>query len=116
MAFANTSPFDDVPQNFKEICTFEFPTNDTSKLIKAVTLMAIKLFKPCVSYYKIGVGAINLVSDRQRQQDLFSEPDNQALMQAIDKLNNKLGRDSIFLAAQGTTHDWAMKRNFLSSF
>ncbi|MEZ9765308.1 DUF4113 domain-containing protein [Vibrio splendidus] len=35
-------------------------------------------------------------------------------MQLIDKLNNKLGRDSIFLAAQGTTHDWTMKRNFLS--
>ncbi|WP_114635269.1 Y-family DNA polymerase [Vibrio splendidus] len=114
MAFANTSPFDDIPQNFKDTCTFEFPTNDTGKLTKAVTLMATRLFKPGVSYYKIGVGALNLVSDKQRQQDLFSEQDNPALMQAIDKLNIKLGRDSIFLAAQGTTHDWAMKRNFLS--
>ncbi|CAK1712134.1 DNA polymerase V catalytic protein [Vibrio crassostreae] len=114
MAFANTSPFDDLPQNFKDTCTFEFPTNDTGKLTKAVTLMATRLFKPGISYYKIGVGAMNLVSDRQRQQDLFSKPDNPALMQAIDRLNNKLGRDSIFLAAQGTTHDWAMKRNFLS--
>lgn len=114
MAFANTSPFDDIPQNFKETCTFEFPTNDTNKLTKAVTLMATRLFKPGVSYYKIGVGVMSLVSDRQRQQDLFSEPDNPALMQAIDKLNVQFGRDSIFLAAQGTTQEWAMKRNFLS--
>ncbi|MEZ9765309.1 hypothetical protein AB4278_20675 [Vibrio splendidus] len=61
MAFANTSPFDDIPQNFKDTCTFEFPTIDTSKLTKAVTLMAARLFKPGVSYYKVGVGAINLV-------------------------------------------------------
>ncbi|MEZ9465005.1 Y-family DNA polymerase [Vibrio splendidus] len=114
MAFANTSPFDDTPQNFKDTCTFEFPTNDTSKLTKAVTLMATRLFKPGVSYYKIGVGAMSLISDRQRQQDLFSEPDNPALMQAIDKLNTQLGRDSVFLAAQGITHEWAMKRDFLS--
>ncbi|SBT15081.1 Y-family DNA polymerase [Vibrio celticus] len=114
MAFANSSPFDDVPQSFKETYTFEYPTNDAAKLTKAVTLMATRLYKPGVNYYKIGVGALNLVSDRQRQHDLFSEPENPALMQALDKLNNKLGRDAIFLAAQGTTHEWAMKRNFLS--
>lgn len=114
MAFANTSPFDDIPQSFKETYTFEYPTNDTSQLTKAITLMTDKLFKQGVSYYKVGVGAIELVSDKYRQTDLFAEPDDPKLMQVLDKLNLKFGRGSLFLAAQGISQEWQMNRRFLS--
>ena len=76
--------------------------------------MAERLYRVGVQYYKIGVGAIGLVSDRQRQIDLFSSPENPALMEALDALNIKFGRDAVFLAAQGTTQHWQMSREFLS--
>lgn len=41
--------------------------------------------------------AMGLVSYTQRQIDLFSEPDNPALMQTLDTLNTKFGRDAVFL-------------------
>ncbi|MPW37316.1 Y-family DNA polymerase [Vibrio sp. B1Z05] len=114
MVFANTSPFDDVPQSFKCTYQFEFPTNDTSRITQAVTLLATRLFRPGVQYYKIGVGLVDLVSDNQRQGDLFAEPENPALMKTLDNLNLQFGRESVFLAAQGTTHEFKMKQNFLS--
>ncbi|WP_423218945.1 DUF4113 domain-containing protein [Vibrio splendidus] len=46
---------------------------------------------------------MGLVSYTQRQIDLFSEPDNPALMQTLDTLNTKFGRDAVFFVAQGTT-------------
>ena len=35
-------------------------------------------------------------------------------MQALDAVNTKFGRDTVFLAAQGTTQHWQMSRQFLS--
>ncbi|CAK1709553.1 hypothetical protein VCRA2119O147_330033 [Vibrio crassostreae] len=49
----------------------------------------------------------------QRQIDLFSEPNNLALMQTLDALNTKFGRSAIFFGARGTTQKWQMNRNSL---
>ncbi|WP_435249751.1 Y-family DNA polymerase [Vibrio sp. nBUS_14] len=114
MVFANTSPYDAVPQSFKETFKFEYPTNDTTRLTAAVSSIAERLYRDGVQYYKIGVGAIGLVSDKQRQIDLFSSPESPALMKTLDALNIKFGRDAVFIAAQGTTQNWQMSRNFLS--
>ncbi|MEZ9298395.1 hypothetical protein AB4393_18190 [Vibrio splendidus] len=45
IAFANTSPFDAVPQRFKETLQFEYPTSDTTKLTSAISLMAERLYR-----------------------------------------------------------------------
>ncbi|WP_428784333.1 DUF4113 domain-containing protein [Vibrio splendidus] len=114
MGFANSSPFDSQPQSFKATHQFEYPTSDSSRFSKVVTDMAESFFKPNVDYYKIGVGALQLVSNKQRQVDLFAEPEDPALMSVIDKLNTKFGKGSLFLGAQGTRQEWAMRREFLS--
>lgn len=115
-AFASTSPYDSNPKSFKRIHTFEYATNDSTRITKAVTDIAEQCFQPDVPYYKIGVAALELVSDRQRQVDLFAEPEDPALMNVLDTLNNRYGRGSIFLGAQGTTEkqEWEMRRDFLS--
>ncbi|KAB0482509.1 Y-family DNA polymerase [Vibrio chagasii] len=114
MAFANTSPFDNKPQSFKAIHQFEFPSSDSTRFSKVVTGMAESLFKSNVDYYKVGVGALQLVSDKQRQVDLFAEPEDPALMGVVDNLNAKFGRGAVFLGAQGTRQEWSMRREFLS--
>lgn len=114
MAFASTSRFDDIYHYFKQIHAFEYPTNDTIKLTRAVSEMASQLFRDGIQYYKIGVGALELVSDKHRQLDLFSKPENPALMKTMDTLNEKYGSGCVFLGTQGSDQQWAMSRSFLS--
>ena len=116
MTFASSSPYDSNPKSFKRIHTFEHATNDSTRITKAVTDIAEQCFQSDVPYYKVGVAALELVSDRQRQVDLFAEPGVPALMDVLDALNNRYGRGSVFLGAQGTNEkqEWEMKREFLS--
>lgn len=114
MAFAKTSAHDPNPQGFKAVHHFDYPTNDNLRLTSAISAMAKTLFREGVPYYKIGVGALELVSDKHRQLDLFAQPEKQALMRTLDTLNLRYGKNAVFLGAQGTDQEWGMKRDFLS--
>lgn len=113
-AFASNSPFDEVPQTYKGRFAFDYPTNNSSLITGAVTSIADSLFNSEVEYYRIGVGLLELVSDKYRQTDLFATPDNPELIKTMDKLNSRYGDGTVFLAAQGTKQEWQMKREFLS--
>ncbi len=52
--------------------------------------------------YKFGVGAISLTDARFEQADLFAPKHDERLMEALDGLNTKFGRGTMFLASQGT--------------
>lgn len=114
MVFAHNSPFDERPAGFKYIYQFEFPTNDTVELTKACSLVAEKLYRPDISYYKIGVGLLNLCPQQNLQKDLFAEASDPALMQAYDLLNARYGSNTVFLAAQGIEQKWKMKRDYMT--
>ena len=115
MVFAANSPYDERPQGFKQIYRFAYPTDDSTTITTAVTSLLDHIYAPGVRYYKIGVGLIGLVSAEHVQGDLFDESvTNPALMKVFDSLNQRYGRDSLFLAAQGINPKWAMRREFLS--
>ena len=115
MLFANNSPYDEHPVSFKVLVYFTCPTHCTAELTKAMTEAAPKLFRLGVRYYKIGVGLINLTSQKHVQLDLFNPPKaNPALMNALDGINQRYGTDTLFLAAQGIEHKWAMRRELLT--
>ncbi|MGM2671590.1 DUF4113 domain-containing protein, partial [Bacillus cereus group sp. Bce026] len=57
----------------------------------------------------------DLVDGQHEQPDLFNlTPNNPKLMNVYDTLNNRFGSDAIFLAAQGISQKWAMRREMLS--
>lgn len=113
--FAASSPFDDNPASYRAIHHFSYPTSDVTQITKAANQLAKALFKKGVSYYKIGVGLIDLVDGSYEQKDLFNpEPNNQDLMLIFDKLNQKYGTNTVFLGAQGTEQKWAMRRKMLT--
>lgn len=115
MCFAASSPYDAYPVNDKCIHRFAYPTSDTTVLTKTVMAMVEQMFKPDVRYYKIGVGLIDLVEGQHTQMDwLNPEPDDPRLMKVLDGLNQRYGRDSLFVAAQGTVEKWAMRRERLT--
>jgi len=115
LCFAASSPFDDKPASYRAIHHFPYPTSDVDQITKAVTRLAKELFHNDVRYYKIGVGLIDLVDGSHEQKNLFnSEPNNENLMHVFDKLNEKYGKNTVFLGAQGTEQKWAMRRKMLT--
>ena len=50
------------------------------------------------------------------QQDLFASTDSrkEVLSVITDKINDKYGRGSLFLASEGTKKEWQTKRQYLS--
>lgn len=115
LLFASNSPHDERPVSYKTVVHFPCPTNCTVELTQALTAAAPKLFRDGVRYYKIGVGLIELASERHSQLDLFHSPSAKSgLMQTVDELNQRYGTDTLFVAAQGIEHKWAMRRDLLT--
>jgi DNA polymerase V len=113
-----TNRFSKDPQyaNYK-IIQLPVATNDTIELIH-YTVKALKsIFRKGYKYKKSGVIVTNLIPDNQRQFVLWDEKDREKskeLMNTIDKINKKLGRDKIGYAIQGTLRPWKMRQEKLS--
>lgn len=115
LIFASNSPYDEQPQGLKSVHRFAYPTDDTTVIIQAAAAHLAALYQPGVRYYKIGVGLIELTSGRHRQADLFDDsPGSPALMAVYDRLNQRFGRGTVFLAAEGITPRWSMRRAYLT--
>ena len=113
--FANNNDFHRSVQGIKGIHTFSAPTSDSTVIAQAMRSLVSSLYRNNIRYKRVGVGLIEIVSSEHYQLSLFEKDDtNPALMNVMDKLNNFYGRDTMFLASQGTKKEWAMKRNFLS--
>lgn len=115
MAFVANSPFDEIPCNHKLLIHFYPATNDTSLLLNALNKNIKQLYKPGIAYYKIGIGLLNLSSEKHQQYDLFnSSNNNSSLMRVLDDVNKRYGRESMYFAAQGTNVTWSMRRELLT--
>lgn len=115
MVFAASSPHDNDYYKQAIIYTFAIPTDNTCQLASAISLVLPNIYQLGVNFYRCGVGALELTSNKFYQADLFT-PDNTnpVLMQCLDKINNRYGQGSINIASAGQTEKWNMKRHFLS--
>lgn len=115
LCFAKSSPFDSLPVSRRAVHRFAYPTADVNQLTQAASKLAEQLFQQDVRFYKIGVGLIDLVDGQNEQPDLFNLiPNNPKLMNVYDTLNNKFGSETVFLAAQGISQKWSMRRQMLT--
>lgn len=115
LCFANSSPFDTTPVARRAVHRFAYPTADVTHITQVASRLAEQLFQQDVRFYKIGVGLIDLVDGQYEQPDLFNlTPNNPKLINVYDMLNNRFGSDAIFLAAQGISQKWAMRREMSS--
>jgi len=58
-----------------------------------------------------------IVPEDFRQASLFMNEDTKkknVLMTMMDKLNSKIGRDTVSVASSGIKQEWGMKRNYVS--
>ena len=103
---------------FNMAVTLPFATNSTLTISNTAIDILKKLYKgnENMKFKKAGVIVTELIDENQKQFQLFDEenPKHLALMQAMDKLNTKIGDTKVKLAAQNLSLTWNMKQNHLS--
>lgn len=98
-------------------CTFDFPTDDTSKMMRQIRPELKRIFHSGRRYKKSGIMFFGLESKTNRQMELFSADtakDNSELYKIIDQLNAKYGKGTVFSLGEGVKKPWQMKRELLS--
>lgn len=95
------------------------PTSSTAELIKIAKYLLKKIFKQGYRYQKVGIMLGDIRPDDQVQQSLFdknTETRSKMIdaLKAMDRLNQRNGRDTVRIAASGYERKWTMKQNFLS--
>jgi len=110
MVFMMTNRFRDEPQ----YCTstvreLPVPTACTQELIRYALGATGEIYRTGYRFNKAGVVLAALVPDDQIQTDLFDTKNREAsdrLMQALDTVNARMGRNTLTYAAAGVKQDW----------
>lgn len=115
--FMHTSPFQPGFHSVSDIVKLPYPTDDT-RLITALARQTVKrLYSPGHAFLKAGVGLIEIVDRQHHQFDLLcpGQPvKTDKLMDIIDTVNQREGKGTVFLAAQGINKPWYMRQQFTS--
>ena len=87
-------------------------------MLSAITPMLRGIFIPGRRYKKSGVLFFGLGSEENRQIDLFADTTrgekDDRLSKALDKINAKYGRGTIFHLSEGIVKPWQMRRDMLT--
>ena len=114
--YIRTSPFKPDDPFYSNGMTIPLATStDDSRRLVRVALWGLKqLYRPNYNYAKAGVMLSELVTGEAVQTDLFSQVQvsvkSSELMAAMDRINHKMGKESIKLASEGFTRPWRMRQ------
>lgn len=123
--FVRTSPFGNDPWYANERSVpLLAPSNDTRVFLGQAMRLLDEIWRDGFRYAKAGVMLSDFYPEQHAQGDLFaaepSKRDASALMQTLDQINARFGRQ-VWFATEGTHHartpataSWQMQRQFLS--
>lgn len=123
--FVRTNHFHEDEPRYASSATLRLPTPTayTPELVHYANHLVGKIYREGYRYSKAGIMLTDFVSDKALQLKLFSgspqfqlgdRARQQKLMEALDKLNGKWGRDSVRLGASGLTRDWKSRQSNIS--
>jgi DNA polymerase V len=107
----------DLPQCHRSIAVqLPFPTNSSIELSQFATQALRHIFQNGYAYKKAGIIVQDIRPDNMAQRKLFENSNERhvPLMQAIDKLNQRLGQQKVRLASQDPKRVWKMRQEKLS--
>ncbi len=117
--FIHTCPFNTGPNHYSNSATGELviPSSDTRDLNALAMQLLKRIWREGYSYNKAGVMLSDFYSHNTYQPGLFDEaakrPNSEKLMTILDEIN-KSGLGRVFLARQGISNTWRIKREHLS--
>lgn len=92
--------------------TLPVPTDLTPELVGHARRLVERAYRPGQEYKKAGVMLLELVPVRPAQGGLFDGRDRERqrrVMEAVDRINRVMGRDTVRCARAGFEHRWRMK-------
>ncbi|MBP6976522.1 Y-family DNA polymerase [Candidatus Dojkabacteria bacterium] len=118
--FLTTSPFRDNRYSNSISIKLPYPVSDSSTLIKYAFLGLEKIFRQGYLYKKTGVILTDISSVKDVQLNFnvncflqHTEKQNQ-IMNSIDRINKKWGRDTVTVGALGLENNLKMRQNMKS--
>lgn len=114
--YIRTSPFKPDEPFYSNGMTISLPTpsDDTRQLVNVALWGLKQIYKPNFNYQKAGIMLSELVPAEGIQTDLFSQTQaslkSDELMITMDKINRKMGKESIKLASEGFKRPWKMRQ------
>lgn len=119
MVFLHTNQHrKDLPQYEKNIViNLPVASNSTIELMHYAKKGLKLIFQKGYHYKKAGVIVSEIIPENAVQQGLFDHTDRNkqaAIMQVLDKINSKLDRDKVRIAAQGFDRKWKLRQEHLS--
>ncbi len=118
--FIETNPFREQDPQYSNSITIPLPNPscDTRLLVCAALYGLQKIYRPGFAYKKAGVILIGIGDAMVSQGSLFSEhgagDKSDRLMEALDRLNLRYGRNTVAIASAGTSRAWGMRRECMS--
>jgi len=110
----------EVPQ-YQRAVTVPLPqaSSDTRVLTRWALRVLRRIYRPGFGYHKAGITLMNIVPAINQQFSLFAsggamDTRSQKLMGVLDGINDKYGRGTLRLAAEGVEKVWQMRRGNLS--
>ena len=98
--------------------SFDSPTSATGEILSALRPAVEGLFVPGKRYRRAGVLFFGLEREGAAGDLFHGRPSNRPaskLAAAVDIINARMGRGTVFFAASGVERKWKMKREMLSS-
>lgn len=93
------------------------PTDDSRVLASWALRVLRRIYRTGYGYHKAGVMLGNLMPRSHRQLTLLGSHDQaraERVMAVVDGINERYGRGTVRLAAEGVQQSWRMRRNNLS--
>lgn len=115
----HTNPFSKDPPYHKVMShALPAPTDDTLQLATTAVWLLRQIYRDGFKYQKAEIMLSNIMPAGLQQNDMFGfqQEDTRSprLMAVLDKINATMGRDTMFLASQGTNRKWKMRQSNLS--
>ncbi len=94
---------------------FESPTNDTAEIIEAASSVAYSKFRATNHYHRAGVWLYDFVHEDSLQINLLRQNDHKehlsqaSRMKAVDSLNKRYGKHTVYYASEDLGDAWQPK-------
>lgn len=116
--YIRTNIFKPETPQYQRAVTVPLPdaTADTRVLTAWALRVLRRIYRAGYGYHKAGVMLADIMPRLSQQYSLFNAgaPRAEALMRVVDGINQRYGRGSLRLAAEGIEQDWRMRRGNLS--
>lgn len=118
MVFVSTSYFAEGEwYGNSKVVTLPAPTSDTLRLLDVALWGLRQIYRPGVDYKKAGVMLGEIVPAAGSQGELFGytamDERSARLMEAVDRINRRWGKQTVRPASQGSGEAWKMRQDYL---